>query len=73
MKPLLLVSILSLLSTSVWAQEPPAIELTGVKYLEAGAKMYRKVGQAGYEIGDVVRLKDEKNVNITRKALMPIS
>jgi hypothetical protein len=69
MKTLLLAAVMGVLSTAVWAEEAlPPIKLKGLVHLEAGDKMYRKVPQEAYEIGDVVELKDERDVSMTKHA-----
>ncbi|MBM94577.1 MAG: hypothetical protein CMI09_01840 [Oceanospirillaceae bacterium] len=68
MKAWLLTGILAFISTAVLAEQPPAIKLEGVAHLEPGSKMYRKVDKSEYEIGDVVKLQDEKSDSVTRKA-----
>lgn len=69
MKALLLAAVLGMLSTGAQAEEAlPPIKLKGLVHLETGDKMYRKVPQEAYDIGDVVELKDERDATLTRRA-----
>ena len=69
MKALLVAAVLGVLSMSAGAEENlPPIKLKGLVHLEAGDKMYRKVPQEAYEIGDVIELKDERDVSMTKHA-----